>query len=103
MNRSEHLLTCLAEECSEVAQRVSKALRFGLAEIQRDQPLNNAERIIEELNDLFAVTAILMEEGILPPFPETGSGALTAAKRAKIERYMEISRATGALAGSSHP
>lgn len=28
MNRSEHLLSCLAEECAEVAQRVSKALRF---------------------------------------------------------------------------
>jgi len=29
----EHLLIILAEECSEVAQRASKALRFGLREI----------------------------------------------------------------------
>lgn len=97
MNRSEHLLTCLSEECNEVGQRVSKALRFGLTEVQRGQPLNNAERIVDELNDLFAVIAILIEEGILPDFLDGSGEALTDAKRAKINRYMEIARSTGAL------
>jgi NTP pyrophosphatase (non-canonical NTP hydrolase) len=96
MNRSEPLLACLAEECCEVGQRVSKAVRFGLAEVQRDQPLNNAERVVEELRDLFAVTAILIEEGIIPPF-EFAWRPDVEAKRAKIERYMAISRETGAL------
>lgn len=101
MNRTEHLLVCLAEECSEVGQRVSKALRFGLDEIQRDQPFNNSERIVEELGDLYSVVSILIADGILPPFSIPQK--TVDAKRAKIERYMEISRATGALAGSSHP
>lgn len=30
MNKAEHLLTCLAEECAEIQQAVSKALRFGV-------------------------------------------------------------------------
>lgn len=97
MNRSEHLLECLSEECSEVGQRVSKALRFGLDEIQRDQPLNNAERIVEELRDLFAVTAILIEEGIIPGFVIVSQFDVEA-KRDKIDRYMAISRAQGVLA-----
>lgn len=29
MNRTEHLLSCLAEECAEVAQRVSKAVELA--------------------------------------------------------------------------
>lgn len=101
MSRSEHLLSCLAEECCEVGQRVSKALRFGLHEIQQGQPLNNAHRIIDELNDLLSVVAILIEECILPDFPEEGGQNLIDAKRAKIERFMAISRETGALSEQS--
>jgi NTP pyrophosphatase (non-canonical NTP hydrolase) len=97
VNRTEHLLTCLAEECAEVAQRVSKALRFGLAEVQPGQDENNAERIAGELNDLFAVANILMGEGVLPE-NRSLDGLVIAAKRAKIERFMEISREQGALA-----
>jgi len=42
LNRAEYLLSVLAEECCEVAQRATKAQRFGLREIQPDQPFNNA-------------------------------------------------------------
>jgi len=34
MNRMEHLLAVLAEECAEVAQRCSKAQRFGMHQKQ---------------------------------------------------------------------
>jgi hypothetical protein len=34
INETDHLLACLAEECAEVSQRVMKALRFGINEIQ---------------------------------------------------------------------
>jgi NTP pyrophosphatase (non-canonical NTP hydrolase) len=92
MNRTEHLLTCLAEECAEVAQRVSKALRFGLTEVQPGQDKDNAERISEELGDLYAVALILADEGVIP----LAEAPLTA-KRDKIERFMSISREQGVL------
>lgn len=96
MTREEHLLTCLSEECAEVAQRVSKALRFGLNEVQAGQPLTNAQRIAEELGDLFAVVTIC-NDARLVPLPAGGPAEIIAAKRAKIERYFAISREQGAL------
>ena len=95
MTEDEHLLLCLAEECEEVGQRVMKALRFGLDEVQKGQPFTNAERIVQELHDLISVAEILCSRGVLAdpqPMPET-----IAEKQAKIFRFMEIGRAHGAL------
>jgi hypothetical protein len=45
MNRTEHLLVCLAEECGEVIQSVGKALRFGLDHGYSDRTTTNAQDI----------------------------------------------------------
>lgn len=89
MNESEHLLCCLAEECAEVAQRVSKALRFGLDEVQPGQSLTNAERIVGELVDLNAVVVMLVTRMTIPPLP--GAAGPYEAKRAKVSKYLEYS------------
>lgn len=95
MNRAEHMLACLAEEGAEVAQRVTKALRFGLREVQPGQPLTNDDRICDELRDLIAVAHILHSEGVIGWFmPEIGD---VNAKLSKIERFMAISREQGVL------
>lgn len=91
MTEEEHLLCCLAEECAEVAQRVSKALRFGLDEIQPGQPLNNAERIVGEFVDLLAVMDELTERQILDAGDMNTRMAAHEAKRAKVRRYLEYS------------
>lgn len=96
MNRTEHLLSCLAEECAEVSQRVSKALRFGLSEVQPGQPLTNAERISEELRDLWSVALMLMDAKVLTDAAWPTNDQATA-KRAKIEKFMAISREQGVL------
>lgn len=92
---TQHLLSCLAEECTEVGQRVSKALRFGLGEIQPGQSLTNAQRIAGEATDLLAVLEMLEERGVfvIDRSPE----ALTA-KHAKVEKFMAYARTQGALA-----
>lgn len=95
MNRQEHLLTCLAEECAEVAQRVSKALRFGLLEIQPGQPLTNQERINEEIYDLLSVIDILEGHGILLDL-DYDADRFTR-KQAKIEKFMAYAAEQGAL------
>lgn len=94
MNANEHLLQCLSEECSEVAHRVSKALRFGLGDIQSGQELNNAQRIRQELNDLQAVIELLDDSGVISKTPCTD--AITA-KKLKVAKYMEHARSNGAI------
>jgi NTP pyrophosphatase (non-canonical NTP hydrolase) len=80
------LLTILAEECCEVGQRVSKALRFGLSEVQPGQPLTNTERISEEVGDLIAVVETLTGRGILSK--EDISEAIRK-KYTKLEKYLQ--------------
>lgn len=95
MNKTEHLLICLAEECAEVAQRVSKALRFGLGEIQMGQPLTNAERISQELHDLIAVALMLEKKGVLKDVVPNHNEV--AEKDAKVRLYMRYAKTQGAL------
>jgi len=91
MTRVEILLECLAEECAEVAQRVCKAQRFGLEEVQPGQRYTNEQRINLELCDLVTVVQMLEELG-LALFPE-----VSAEKRVKVEKHLELSRSLGRL------
>lgn len=95
MTRTEHLLTCLSEECAEVAQRASKAMRFGIHDKQDGQALTNSERIVQELNDLIAVVDMLVEEQALPELymslPEI------RAKKARVEKFLKYSKQQGTL------
>lgn len=96
MNRQEHLLTILGEEGVEVAQRCSKALRFGLGEVQPGQELNNAARIRGEYIDLLAVMRMLVEEGAIAPVTDDDLPAMEE-KRQKVEKFLEYSRQCGTL------
>lgn len=93
MNRTEHLLCILAEEATEVGQRVSKALRFGVTEIMAGQEHTNAERIMHEYADLVAAIDMLEADGIIR-WPADWS-KLVDAKRAKVERFLEYSKECG--------
>lgn len=59
MSEKEWLLVCLMEELAETSQRVSKALRFGVDEIQPGQPLTNMQRIAEENADVLVIMGML--------------------------------------------
>lgn len=98
MTRLEHLLTIAAEECAEVAQRVAKAQRFGLDQIQQDADdkpeenpdrLTNRERIVGEFVDLVTV---LNMAGVVA-IDHEGAISIDAArqgeKERKVERYLE--------------
>lgn len=91
MNRTEHLLWVLAEECAEVAQRASKAARFGLDEVQPGQELTNEERLWQEMCDLCAVGEMLITL--------RGQGGLNRvavdAKKEKVEKFLLYSAECG--------
>lgn len=93
MNRREHLLVILMEECNEVAHRASKALRFGLEEIQPGDEKTNAQRISDELNDLVGVAVMLRNEGTIDSVDPTA----IAFKTAKVEKFLAYSKECGTL------
>jgi hypothetical protein len=94
MNRKEHLLSILAEECAEVAQQCSKALRFGLGNVEPGQELTNGQRIACELNDLFAAVDMLIDAQALSYLPDL---AAIDAKKAKVEKFLLYSIECGTL------
>lgn len=96
MTDIQYLLTCLMEECNEVAQRASKAIRFGLTEVETK--LTNEKRIMDEICDLRGVISELQSHGyfkdLLIP------GYVNERRNAKIEKlrqYMKYSRELGIL------
>ena len=77
-----------------MAQRVSKALRFGLGEVQPGQPLTNARRIAEELVDLMTLVGMLEDQGLIevPRDP-----VRIQCKKDKVRTHMAYAEQCGAL------
>lgn len=96
MNVQEHLLTCLAEECAEVAQACSKALRFGLEDKGPNHTLTNAEYISKELTDIFAVIELLVEEGGAA-LPNPYNQVEIDAKKERVRKFMQYAIERGTL------
>lgn len=98
MTKEEHLLVIAMEECNEVAQRLSKALRFGMEQIQQDiddkpeenpSKLTNKQRIHYEYCQLVAVMEML---NIFP-----NNDIYINEKKKKIEKYLLKSKELGKL------
>lgn len=98
MNNIEYLLNVLGEECSEVHHRCSKAMRFGLDEVQPGQELNNARRLHQEVCDIYAVLEMLHAAGVNIIHLDRG---LIEAKKRKVFETMELSRSLGILKDES--
>lgn len=94
MTRLQMLLGLLAEECTEIGQRASKAQRFGLEEHQPGDNASNASRIHQELDDLAAVVQMLNEEfnfGYVPNVDAMNK------KIVRVDHCAEYSRKLGLL------
>ncbi len=99
MTEAEHLMTIAAEECAEVAHRISKALRFGMDEIQSDTTANpdrltNRDRILHEYWQLRATLGMI---GIDAWANYAISRKVEAEKVAKVGQFLAYSEAQGTL------
>lgn len=63
MNK-DYLLTCLMEECAELAQAASKAIRFGLSDHNPETGIKNIEQLEMEFNDLLGIIELLNDHGV---------------------------------------
>jgi NTP pyrophosphatase (non-canonical NTP hydrolase) len=102
LSRQELLLVAVMEECSEVAKRASKSLRFGIHEnpINRKDGKNNLVLIAEELIDLLTIMKLLDEElgGELDReiMKQEAEGAVDK-KKAKFQQFVEYSQMKGCV------
>lgn len=92
MNRLEHILFCISEECNEVGQRASKAARFTMEEKQAGQGMNNGQRLVQEFNDLYAMMELLQEGGQIRKIIDR---KMIDEKKKKFEKYLKYSHEQG--------
>lgn len=95
MTEQEHLLTITSEECVETSQRCSKAIRFGMDEIEPGQELRNDERILVEFNDLVGALEMLFNA----PIRDLIDPMKVIQKKLKIDKYMKYSESIGTIKG----
>jgi NTP pyrophosphatase (non-canonical NTP hydrolase) len=80
------LLTVLIEECAEVAQRATKALRFGLKHAYQGDFRNAAERMAMEIGDLIEVIDRLAQQKIID-VDHVANGVKN--KRLQLAKFMQ--------------
>lgn len=96
MNNTENLLVIASEECAEIQQAISKALRFGLDNYYGEQPTNKMQ-IVTEYYQLQAMIEELQKRMILPYFTHEAIFDIKKSKMEKVNYYNEESRRCGRL------
>ena len=90
MNRQEYLFNLISEEGGEISQAANKCARFTPHHAYYSE--SNLERLQTEITDLVTILQMLSEElkyeFDLKP---------CKAKRARVEKFMQISRDMGTL------
>ena len=83
---TDNFLVNVMEECAEVSQEASKAIRFGLSNHAPNTTQTNADRILTEYYQLTAVIEKLQRDGKLPSW---GPEVVNAIKDSKIKKIRE--------------
>lgn len=93
MNRLEHLLQILQEECAETIQAASKAQRFGLDDGCPDSGRTNREDIGTEVAQIHAVVEMIEAEG--HAIYRKNNRELIEEKKLKVEKWLKYSESKG--------
>ena len=99
MDLCENLLVTASEECAEIQQSISKALRFGLTSGSEYPPnfKSNQDQIMQEYLELTAVIERLQVFGWLPIPSIEDKRYIKLQKLDKVTKYCDVSRANGCL------
>ena len=100
MKPLEYLLNQLSEEMCEVGQVVSKINRFGIESVKPGEELTNRQKLVEELNDVYATIELLkeyLEEDGRGGLPGLGDRPFVEKRIGKILHFAEVSRELGNL------
>lgn len=96
MTKDEQLLVIAMEECAEIQQAISKALRFGMDNHHPSSPeITNGKAIWTEISQLNAVIQILIDNGILPTITTKEMDEMMEEKTRKVNKYIKLSQKLG--------
>jgi NTP pyrophosphatase (non-canonical NTP hydrolase) len=95
LDTRQFLLTKLAEECNEVAQRALKQQQFGRNEKEPGQDKTNSQRLLEEIVDLETIVDMLEKIGEIGRPTMIDVDEMIATKRTKIAKYHQYSQKLG--------
>lgn len=96
MTREENLMVIAMEECAEIQQEISKALRFGVDNHHPNEPdITNGERILKEFHQLRAVMDMLIINRIIQPISESKQSEIYRDKVSAVEGWQEYSQEIG--------
>lgn len=85
--RQVELCICCIEECGEVIQAITKALRFGINDVHPVLKETNRTLINQEVGDLLVILEKLQQEGILSA--ELIDGAKVK-KQEKLKEWLRV-------------
>ena len=97
ITEEEHYLIKLSEEASEIIKDVSKAMIFGLNDIDPNKNETNKQKIENEIADLLGVVDLLIFWGALDK-EEIFSQEKRKAKQRKVSEWMDYSKELGITA-----
>ena len=94
LDKFDHLLACLGEECGEVQQCVGKALRFGILDSSPEARKTNWVDLVHEVQDIVAIYEMLCDDGGMTI--ELDRHAIEEKKK-RVLKYMDYARERGRL------
>lgn len=93
MRKNEYLALVAMEECAEIQQALSKALRFGFDDhhpARADE--TNEEQLLTEFYQLTAMMEELQKQGVIKGFTQDQIEDVKRKKIEKVYKYMDYSK-----------
>ncbi|MEI5995007.1 hypothetical protein [Candidatus Enterococcus mansonii] len=98
MRKNEYLALVAIEECAEIQQALSKAIRFGFDDHHPSRAdKTNEEEMLTEFYQLSAMIEELQRQGIIEGFTQEKIEKVKQNKIEKVYKYMEYSKENGLL------
>lgn len=98
MRKNEYLTLVAMEECAEIQQALSKAIRFGFDDHHPSRAdETNEEQMLTEFYQLTAMIEEMQNKGIIVGFTQEKIEKVKHDKIEKVYKYMDYSEEKGLL------